>query len=241
MVRLRDRNKQIPYGLKFTEQHTGWKSPSYASFDTIVRGIIANRMGNPAQTAQRHLSTDYDQVAREVDYYNALACQQMSWGDYIVNDAGLAPPSLPKTMPPISRLRAVAGAANVLVDFVTKDEAVPQALSESRAAVCTSMLRDAEGNVKPCPFNEKGDWLSWFTVPVSEAIRKTMQLKTNMGLSTSKDPELHVCSACLCPLKLLVHFPIEKKLKSLTLESKAALHPNCWVLSEEKALTTQPA
>ncbi len=223
MVRLRDRNKQIPYGLKFTEQHTGWKAPSYASFDTIVRGIIANRMGNPAQTAQRHLSTDYDQVAREVDYYNALACQQMSWGDYIVNDAGLAPPSPPKTMRLSDRLRAVAGGAEITVDFVTKDEAVPQSLSEARAEVCVK-----------CPLNEKGDWLSWFTVPVSEAIRKTMQLKKNMGLSTSKDPELHVCEACLCPLKLKVHFPIERIVEKLDPDVRGRLHPQCWILAESK-------
>jgi len=225
MIRLRDRNKQIPFGLKGREPHTGWVAADFSSFDTIVRGKIANRMGNPAQTAARGLSLDYDEVARETDYYNALICEKMGWHDYIINDAGFSPPPIPKAYSPSSRLKAVAAGVSATVEFVSREESVLPELSETRAERCAQ-----------CPLNEKGDWLSWFTVPISEAIRKTLQLRKNMGLSTTRDPDLHVCSACLCPIRLMVHFPIEKKLKSLSAETKAALHPNCWVLSEEKSL-----
>ena len=162
MIRLRDRNKQIPFGLKWREAHTGWQSEPFSSFDTIVRGVIANRMGNPAQSAARGLATDYDAVAREVDHGNALMCQQQGWGDYYMNDAGVAPPPIPKAYSPTRHLKAAVAGAATYVDFVSRDEAVGRDHAESRALVCAEWpWVDSNGQEKRgCPFNEKGDWLS---------------------------------------------------------------------------------
>ncbi len=236
MIRLKDRNKQIPFGLKWREAHTGWQSSDFSSFDTIVRGVISNRMGNPAQSNARGLALDYDTVAREVDYGNALMCQQAGWHDYILNDSGIEPPPSPKAFSPQSRLKAVAAGASVIIETISKDEAVGSDLANKRAKVCAEYeWTDPEGKKKVgCPFNEKGDWLAFFTVPVSEAIRKALGQFKNMNLSTAHDANLHVCGVCSCPLKLKVHFPHDRIVSKLDAQTRANLPAWCWIQTEQK-------
>ena len=52
-----------------------------------------------------------------------------------------------------------------------------------------------------------------------------------MDLKTSKDAELNVCQACLCPLKLKVHTPMSLIQKRLKPEQRAELDPKCWILA----------
>jgi hypothetical protein len=51
-------------------------------------------------------------------------------------------------------------------------------------------------------------------------------------LSTMVDAQLNVCVACLCPLKLKVHAPLEFIARHMDPETRAALDPQCWMLAE---------
>lgn len=238
MLRLKNRQRQIPGGLNFFDPSTRYTPPRYASFDTIVSGVIAARRANPAATKQFNLPTDYDSVANEVDLHAATFCHQKGYLDYIegtpegAGAQAARPPFQPpanrpihgNVRPPISRpnpSRVVAGAVASLDWLASGAEAVPTELAEIRASICAS-----------CPLNTKGDWTSFFTVPVSSAIRGALNALRAWHLNTTKDSELGVCDACSCPLRLKVWFPIEKIMSKIPQASKDALTPQCWIRSE---------
>ena len=101
-------------------------------------------------------------------------------------------------------------------------EAVPQDLSIARANVCAH-----------CPHNQSGDLTSFFTVPVSNAIRKALADKDGMNLATPIDDQLHVCGICLCPMKLKVHVPLKTILDRLPTEVFTELPEYCWMRTEK--------
>ena len=224
MPRLIDRNKQIPNGLTYLQPQTGWRPPRFASFQTIVNSLVAHRRGNEFLTKQIGWSTDPDQVALEVDVYNALICKQMGWTQYYVEDGGAMPP--PKVFPTANlsgRAGQVAVGAKVIVKWINSGaEAVPAAQSESRAQGCLV-----------CPKHMKGDLLSFFTVQAQAAIQFALNQRREWKLSTTVDDQLQVCDACSCPMKLKVHMPLAAILTDLPEDSKAALDPNCWILREQ--------
>lgn len=228
MVRLKSRQRPIPGGLRFRIAELRWTPPPYASFDTIVNGVIAARLGNPSLAKRHNWATDRATVEAEVDNFNALFCVKMNWIDYVDGyEGGGGAPSAPFPHSPkpglMKRLAHVASGAAVVVEFIAKDEAVAPELANARAAVCAA-----------CPLNEKGDWLSTFTVPVSNAIRQRLNERKSMKLSTPLDDQLGVCGACSCPLPLKIHFPIARIVSRLPAESKAALDKGCWITSESK-------
>lgn len=103
------------------------------------------------------------------------------------------------------------------------NQAVPKELAESRAAVCVT-----------CPKNDKGDWMSFFTVPVAGAFRRALESKNAMNLATSHDADLHVCQACSCVLKLKVWTPFDLFFPKMDAESKLDLWEKCWINEEAK-------
>ena len=103
---------------------------------------------------------------------------------------------------------------------------MPSELAEKRAAICAG-----------CPSNEQGDLLSFFTKPLSEAIRRAYNLRAEYKLRTSQDDKLGVCGICSCPLKLMLHVPLEMKLKHLPDDVRAGLPPHCWVIKESSGKT----
>src|SRR5215467_11146951 len=96
-MRLVSRQHQIPGGFRFYQPETKWRSSAFASFDTIVQGLVAHRRGNPALCAKHGWATDPAQVADEVDRYNALVCSQMGWTKFIATGGG--PLATPKALP----------------------------------------------------------------------------------------------------------------------------------------------
>lgn len=231
-TRLKDRQKQIPYGYRFYLAEVNWTAPTFASFSTICDGL-ENVIKANAWLAQKHRwPTTRAGIEDWVDRYNAKVCEQYGWVDYITASGGA---ELPKTSPPpqpqsrLSRLAAVGVGAKVLVEFLgSKEEAVPVQVSTRRARAC------ADRNGAPCPKNVAGDWLSLFTVPAAEAIKEKLQKRTEMRLETPVDDKLGVCDACDCPLGLKVHIPLDRILKGLSEEQRRNLDPGCWILSEEK-------
>lgn len=227
MPRLISRQKQIPNGFIFYQPQTGWKAPPFASFDTIVNALIAHRRGNPFLAQKFGWPMDYETVATELDEFNAAVCLKMGWNDYVADAAPGGGPAPAPFLPPNNhqgRLQKLAAGARVQLEWIlSKEDAVPADVANARAAVCAT-----------CPMNESGDWTSFFTVPISEAIRAAMAQRKGWELSTPYDDKLHVCSACLCPLPLKMHMPIDRILSRLPEESKAALHPECWIKKEGK-------
>jgi len=225
MSRLLDRNKFIPGGFQYYQPETGWKSPRMASFETIVSAIIAHRQANSWLIEKNKWSVDPETVRDELDAYNTKICQQMGWNSYISGAGGpsLPPnPQLPRSQQIARRVGNVVAGAETLVDWI-KDgsEAVSPEQSAQRAEVCVA-----------CPKNNPGDLLSFFTRPAAEAIRRTIEKKNEMNLSTPSDDKLGVCDACDCPLKLKVHLPITFIRPRISQAVKSELDPACWMLKE---------
>lgn len=232
MPRLKDRNRQIPEGHFFYVPETRWRSTPWASFDTIVTEVIQHRLGNPALAAKFNWSTDRATVENEVDSFNANVCLQMNWLNFVV-DAGGAPP--PKMKAPTasqlnSLLAAGAKAKQLFAGIKTNAEwldagapSVDKALAESRAQVCVQ-----------CPMNGEGDFTTWFTKPAAAAIKKHVEMLQEKKLSTSVDEKLNICTACLCPMKLKVHMPLEIIKNHLSDEVLDELRkaPGCWIVKE---------
>lgn len=234
--RLKNRNLQVPGGYKYYLPITQWKARPWASFSEIVDNLTAHLKGNPSAVATLGWSLDRHFIEERVDEFNAAVCVQMGATDYIIAADGGAVPALPfqaapavahnPNKSPFARLQNAVEGSESLVEWI-KDgsQAVPREQSERRAGTCFA-----------CPKNTKGDWTRYFTLPVSNAIRHELNRRRDMSLSTSFDEGLNVCEACLCPLKLMVHVPLEVKLKHMPEEVKKDLWPNCWVLKEEATL-----
>ena len=215
-MQLRNRQRQIPNGIRFYIPQTKWVAPG-GSFSTIVDAVIAHRKLNPWLKQ----SIDRTTVENEVDQFNANLCAQMGWHDYITG--GDPSPPLPPAPSIGQRLAAVGAGAKVVVEWIaSKEEAVPAEKANARAAVCAK-----------CPMNEKGDLLSIFTVPATEAIRLALSQRSGWNLSTPDDYRLGVCNACDCPMRLKVHMPIDRIRSKLKPEQKARLHASCWIPTEQ--------
>lgn len=220
MARLKDRNRLIPNGFRFYQPETRWEGPRHTSFNALVDSIIAHRKANPSLMAQHGWSADPSSVSEELDAYNTKLCQQFGWHDYIM-EGGQAPAATP-FIPLPNRLKSVAAGARDLVHWINDGaEAVPFEKALARAQIC-----------KDCPQNGRGDFTSYFTVPVSEAIRAELNRRREMKLSTPIDEYLGVCLACACPLKLKIHIPIENIRTQLQPEAVARLDERCWIPKE---------
>jgi len=223
MPRLKDRNKFIPNGFTFYQPETRWSPPRMASFETIVSGIIAHRQANPYLQKKHGWPTDVEAVRNELDEYNAKVCEQMGWTSYITGGSVSSPPlPMPPPHPILQKGRNVVAGAETLVDWIASGaEAVPAEKSAARATVCAG-----------CARNSSGDMLSFFTRADSEAIRRTIQRKNQMNLTTAYDDKLGVCEVCSCPLKLKVHLPPEHIKARLSDEVIGQLPDWCWIRKE---------
>lgn len=235
MLRLKDRNKQIPGGLKFYLPEVKWTSPpNYPSFDTIANALLRVIKANPALAKKNAWPTSIAAVENWVDLYNATVCARLGWEDYIMTDTG---GTLPKSSAPdhqtlsLSGLAAAAakakqlvGGAKTLSEWVESNEPpVPPELSTHRAIICSQ-----------CPKNEKGDWTSWFTTPAAELIKRLVEKAQTRKLETPRDDQLQCCTICYCPMKLKVHVGIEWIKKRMNPEEAGKLKAvsNCWIVQE---------
>ncbi len=231
MIRMKNRNQSPVNGWQFYQAQTGWdlivaNPQAQWDFNLAVQTIVAHRQKNP----RFNLPTDQTAVANELDFTNAKRMQGITGADsYIQSDEAPVPKTSPQQHP--GRLavaggvsRIVEGAKTIVEWIRSGNEAVPQELATSRAAVCAK-----------CVKNDKGDWTALFTVPAQNAIRAALAQRRDWNLSTPHDAELHVCSACYCPLPLKVHMPIDDIMKRMPTESLNQLVPECWIRSESTA------
>lgn len=229
-VRLKNRYQSAIGGFQFVDAAISPDPITDWGFNTIVDQIIARRQANP----RFNLTKDRAAVEAEVDLQNALRMRSINGGEaFIVDDGGggqqsfSAPRSARRSA--VAASRAVATGTAILVDWLGEG-AVPesQSVAEVRASICAG-----SSDATKCPQNQPGDWLAIFTEPVAATIRKTIELKNSMKLSTSYDSKLGVCAACKCPLLLKSFTPMKHILEHTSDEVKAKLDPRCWILLEK--------
>jgi hypothetical protein len=216
------------------QPQTNWSIPNPVAltFNQAVQAIVVHRAANPAIAARFNLSTDPGMVANELERFTRQRLGLPPEEAPPPFQPGRSRATLPRLAGAVAaagvKFRQLGAGAETLVDFVkSKEEAVPKEQAEARASVC------ARGNDgKKCPKNGEGDWSAWFTQPVSAAIRKRLEQRRGMDLSTSLDAELGVCTACGCPLPLKIHFPLEYVMKHIPNESWNELWSGCWIRKE---------
>lgn len=225
MIQPFSRSEFPPGGWEFFQPQTKWSAPTPKSstFDQTVNLIIKHRMANPAVTAANRLSTDPVAVGNELEDYT-----RARRGLPLMNDL------LPKPTPPaqapsmsgavlgaVAAVKKIAAGAGLLLEW--EESGLPpadQATSDSRALLCSD-----------CPKNEQGKSLTEiFTVPMANLIQRRYERLEQLELKTPHDEKLKVCQACLCPLRLKVHAPMELILKRLKPDQRAELDPRCWIL-----------
>lgn len=236
MIRLKNRQMQIPFGFKYYLPQTKWKAHE-GTFDSIVTQLQQHLAGNPLVASQIKVDPkNVEQVRVLVDFYNAKLCEANKWTDYYLNDTGQTPPKgVPPSATPALRSPgwsaqgAVAAGANTLRDwFGAGGKPVAVELARSRAERCAQ-----------CPKNDvnsgegyAGDWTRYFTKPAADFLKKQFEKRAEMKLATEFDDKIDVCQACLCPLKLKVWCPMEHIKARMPEAVKAELDTECWVLKE---------
>jgi hypothetical protein len=221
-----NRNETPPGGFQFHQAQSGWSAPTpvASTFNQTVELIIQHRRANPAMTAQHKLSLDPGAVGTELESYTARRLG--------LPDPKPQPPPATKAVlsgvvvAAVDNVKKLAAGAAVLFEWENSGEMpVAPELANKRAEICAD-----------CPKNSKEGLARWFTVPISETIRRQFEKLHKLSLTTPSDSKLGTCAACVCPLSMLVHTPLHLKLKRMTPEVRADLDPRCWQLSEEKAL-----
>lgn len=218
-------------GWKFRQPQFGnWQNPmALVGFDASVKEIIKVRERNKALSLKHNLGTDYLTVANELIEYNRVI-RGLPLTDFIPKpnplwqssrSAGVAvaADARPTWFKQLGRLgKGVLTLANWLGDDGVPVEAT---LSEQRAITCAD-----------CPKNAKGDLFSFFTKPASELIRRQLEERNALNLSTTQDEQLGICSACGCPLRLKVHVPLSFIRAHMSTEDTTKLDPRCWITKE---------
>lgn len=239
MPRLRSRNEFPPGGFQFVEPRIPqWKPPSGASFQRVVQSIQQLRQGNPWLVTEHKKSTDPNEIANELDEYNAARLIAAGHDHFVTDGVGattyrsqtsfLRPQRIQRAALAVGEsVNKAAVGVGALVEWVGDDmRPVEQAKSEARAAICVD-----------CPRNDKDhNWLS----KVGEWAKKILeQVMPEFDAKTSLDEQLRRCDVCDCALRLKVHIPPnhlktitdEKTLKALSAVRTRSGKP-CWIATE---------
>lgn len=102
---------------------------------------------------------------------------------------------------------------------------VPPDHAQRRADVCLT-----------CPNNQEKPIYEIFAGTIANTVIRQLRLKDEMALRVRREECLHVCSVCLCILKLKVHTPLKFILESTSLEGLHEQNPRCWILTEKENL-----
>jgi hypothetical protein len=230
MLRIRNKRANVPNGYLYVQRETGFDVSKViphqiSDFNAVCQAIRQHRISNP----QFKLNTSLPAIEAEVEAVNVARIAAMPGGrDTYLMEVGSAQPSSFSPAPVHSlqnlaaKARAVSTGAKTILDFEESgDSPVVNELATKRAEICAT-----------CPQNESGDFTRFFTIPIAERIKAQLERAHEMKLTTPFDNQLNVCGACLCPLKLKVHFPLAFILKHMSEDVKAKLDRRCWILKE---------
>jgi hypothetical protein len=214
------RTSQTPNGgWQFVQPQTRWSLPTPIAwtFDQAVKKIIEHRMANRAIAVQHKMPMDVPGVSAELVNYTKqrLGIPDPPAGPKFSPQQGLPPP----VVAVVEAIKKTAYGAATIIDWLgSGGQAVDSELSTKRAGICIN-----------CPQNGSPDLSQWFTVKASEAIQAALSRRNDLKLSTPHDMQLGVCAACLCPMRLKVHTPLEVIISHLKPEIQAQLDTNCWI------------
>ena len=212
-----DRHTFPPGGWAFYQAQTKWSAPTPISstFDQSVVLIIKHRLANAAITAKFGLATDPVNVGNELEAYTHARLGIPS-PKLVPQPAVPSPSALAGAA---AGLRKMAAGAATIVDWLTSGAgAVPAEQSAKRAAHCLI-----------CPKHSTQELSSWFSAPVAALIKKELERRTDLKLSTPVDDKLGICTACSCDMRLKTHAPLDVILKHLKADTRAAHWENCWI------------
>jgi hypothetical protein len=98
-------------------------------------------------------------------------------------------------------------------------EKVPQAVADSRAAVCAD-----------CPQNiDRVDCAGCTLAGIRDLLVRTVG-----DVKTASDEKLRVCKVCLCENKAKVWLPIDAIMRSISPEQMTNLPASCWIKKENQ-------
>ena len=236
------KNKMLapPGGWRFYQpQFEGSPTKGWVSsmdLDGLVNRVIELRRKN-----QQHKWTapqlTPDAVSAEVQTQICAYLKPASRAHYCQSGVSSFPvpllPSLPVSHGEglVAGVKRAAIGIKVLLDWLGDSAStVPTEAATARAAVCVE-----------CPQNKGGPFENILHRSAAELVRKQLEVRTQMKLSTPHDASLNVCAACKCPLKLKVYAPLKHILEGLLPEYREKLDPNCWITKEELHETTPQA
>lgn len=238
-------------GYKYFIPQLGWPKDIEAEFgvqslDVVAMKIRTMRLANPRFNSQPDWTTDLEAIRQQVSEATAICLHNDPRFCTPGPAAGGAPKKVGNPLrrswlsqsvaAAIETAREVAGGVGAWLEWLgPTGEVVDQETANRRAHVCAHMLDGPDGP-KPCPKNQGGGLLAWFSQEGADEVKAMLEVKHQMKLSTPYDGQLHVCSACHCPMDLKVWATLPFMLERLRPAQKADLHPQCWVLSEEKTL-----
>lgn len=213
-------------GWQFYQPQTGWSNPMPMAytFDRTVQEIIKHRLENGAITARHNLRTDFAGVAEELENYTRARIGMPLIGAQ----------SAPKPNPQQPLPQVVVGAVEGLKRTAYGVAPLIEWLSSGGQAVATELSAKRAGICAGCPRNQPPDWTKFFTVKASEMIKAELERRADLKLSTPFDNKLGICTACLCPMQLKVHTPLDIILKHLKPEIRSDLDGRCWILHQDQ-------
>ena len=237
MPRLKDRNRQVPNGYSFYLPEVKWEAPkNFPSFTVVANGLEQVINANPYLAQKNGWPRDRKGIEDWVDTYNATLCAHMGYTDFLAGGEGGAA-VVPKSQPPHQNLASLASVAARAKELVAGAKTLIEWLDDGEKPVDRDLAQSRASTCMECPKNEKGGWTRWFTVPASELIKRQVEKAQSLSMSTVHDESLHMCTACMCPLKLKVHVGVDWILKRLSPHQREGLKEgkDCWILREEAA------
>lgn len=97
MPRLKDRTRQIPFGMRFHLTPVNYHAAPFSSFTLIVNQLHAIIQANPALAQKHNWPTSFNAIADWVDEYNAAVCKTNHWRDYYVDTPSEVAASVPES------------------------------------------------------------------------------------------------------------------------------------------------
>ncbi len=124
----------------------------------------------------------------------------------------------------LEELRNDAAGLKTLKDWIGDGlHPVHQDIADHRSMACVS-----GNNGEPCPHNKSPKWWERSKDKIAAEIKRQIEVREQLKLSTPFDDSLHMCSACGCCLILKIFTPM-KHIKAHTPEGRFESVPSyCW-------------
>jgi hypothetical protein len=229
-ARLKDRNSGIPRDFQILHPEAGmtkpFRSPSFTGAKAFERSF---RKGNPALCAKHGWSLDEAEIDNYVEQQNVARLIADGFTTFVEFTDGVAPPKTDGHRVLPGALAAAAGhlknsslGMKLMVQWLgdgLKPE--PIDIAEKRAAICAV-----------CPMNQDGNWIQKLDAQAAKQFRTLLQIRNDLSLKTKYEDKLKTCVACDCWTPLKVVASLKHIRANMSEETKAKLHPKCWIINE---------